>query len=99
MKRLGLSVVVVAGVTFPAFGQGVEPLMNLEKSTSTAPLQRSATLTWSGEGQNLIDTSEGVDAQDQPFKNIVRHIYDGMPHPSTGSLILTQPPTPGSATP
>jgi hypothetical protein len=42
-------------------------------------------LTWSGEGQNFIDTVEGVDAQGQPFKVVLRHIYDGMPHQATGS--------------
>jgi hypothetical protein len=90
MKQLGLGIIVAIGLTLPAFGQGVDPLigtwkLNLEKSTSTAPLPRSVTLTWSWEGQNLIDTAEGVNAQGQPIKNIVRHIYDGMPHPSTGS--------------
>jgi hypothetical protein len=90
MKQLGLGIIVALGLTLPAFGQGVDPLigtwkLNLEKSTSTAPLPRSVTLTWSWEGQNLIDTAEGVNAQGQPIKNIVRHIYDGMPHPSTGS--------------
>ena len=77
-------------LTLPAFGQGVDPLVgtwkqNLEKSTSTLPLAKSLTLTWSGEGQNFIDTAEGVDAQGQPFKFIFRHIYDGQPHPTTGS--------------
>jgi hypothetical protein len=73
--------------------------LNLEKSTSTAgvlpaagtpaplaggPPFKSLTLTWSGEGQNFIDTVEGVDAQGQPFKGVLRHIYDGM-HQATGS--------------
>jgi hypothetical protein len=90
MKRLGLAIIVAIGLTLPAFGQGVDPLigtwkLNLEKSTSTNPLQRSLTLTWTGEGQNLIDTSEGIDAQGQAFKVVYRHIYDGMPHPTTGN--------------
>jgi hypothetical protein len=77
-------------LTLPAFGQGVDPLigswkLNLEKSTSTAPLFKSLTLTWSGEGQNFIDTSEGKDAQGQAFKEVLIHIYDGRPHPTTGS--------------
>jgi hypothetical protein len=81
-------------LTLPAFGQGVDPLigswkLNLEKSTSTAgvggPPFKSLTLTWSGEGQNFIDTAEGVDAQGRAFKVVLRHIYDGMPHQATGS--------------
>jgi hypothetical protein len=75
----------------PAFGQGVDPLIgtwkfNPEKSTLVGiPVMKSQTNTWSGEGQNFIDTVEGVDAQGQPFKMVFRHIYDGMPHPTTGS--------------
>jgi hypothetical protein len=91
MKKLCLVGIIVAiGLTPPAFGQGVDPLIgtwkqNNEKSTSTASLLKSLTLTWSGEGQNLIDIAEGMDAQGQPFKVIYRHIYDGMPHPTAGS--------------
>jgi hypothetical protein len=77
-------------LTLPAFGQDTDPLigtwkLNLEKSTASFPTPRSQTLTWSGEGQNLINTNEGVDAQGQPFKVIYRHIYDGQPHPTTGT--------------
>jgi hypothetical protein len=89
MKRT-LFALAFFGLTLPASAQGVDPLIgawkfNLEKSTDTFPLDRSATLTWSGEGQNLIDTAEGVDAQGQPYKRVFRHIYDGMPHPTTGN--------------
>jgi hypothetical protein len=89
MRQLGLGVVVAIGLTFPAFGQGVDPVigtwkLNVDKSTSTVPLFKSITLNFAGEGQNLTDTVEGVDAQGQPFKVIYRHIYDGMPHPTTG---------------
>ena len=88
MKQFCLGVVVAAGLTLPVFGQGVDPLLgtwkfNPEKSTGTG-LVRSGTLTWTGEGQNLIDTAEGVDGQGQAFKVVFRHIYDGMPHPTTG---------------
>jgi hypothetical protein len=92
MKQFCLGAVVAAGLTLPAFGQGVDPpigtwKLNLEKSTFTGAVAppKSATATWAGEGQNLIDTNEGVDAQGQPFKIIFRHIYDRMPHPTTGS--------------
>jgi hypothetical protein len=77
-----------------AFGQGVDPLvgtwkLNVDRSTSTASVGgrpfKSLTLTWTGEGQNFIDTVEGVDAQGHAFKVVLRHIYDGMPHQATGS--------------
>jgi hypothetical protein len=88
MKQLGLGVIVAIGLTLPAFAQGVDPLigtwkLNLEKSTGVG--FRSLTLTWSGEGQNLIDTADGVTAQGQSFHVIFQHIYDGQPHPTTGS--------------
>jgi hypothetical protein len=90
MRRIVLACAFAGILSVPAFGQGVDPLIgtwkfNLEKSTSTAPLQRSATLTFAGEGQNLTNTAEGIDAQGQAFKFVYRHIYDGMPHPTTGN--------------
>ena len=90
MSRIIIICALAGILASPTFGQAVDPLigtwkLNLEKSTSTTPLQRSLTLTWSGEGQNLIDTSEGIDAQGQAFKVVYRHIYDGMPHPTTGN--------------
>ena len=89
MKRLSVGIIVAISLSLPAFGQGVDPLigtwkLNLEKSTGVIGF-RSLTLTWSGEGQNLIDTAEGVTTQGQPFKAVFRHIYDGQPHPTTGS--------------
>jgi hypothetical protein len=85
--------------------QGVDPLigtwkLNVEKSTHVGGQQvKSATQTWTGEGQNFSNTAEGVDAQGRAVKGIFRHIYDGMPHPTTGVLIMIRPPTHGSATP
>jgi hypothetical protein len=72
-------------------GSGVDPLigtwkLNLEKSTFIGvPPPKSQTATWAGEGQTLAVTAEGVNAQGQPFKVILRHIYDGQPHPVTGN--------------
>jgi hypothetical protein len=89
MKRT-IFVLAFLSLTLPASGQGVDPLigtwkLNLEKSTFTGiPPWRSLTLTFSGEGQNFINTSEGVDDQG-PFKVVLRHIYDGQPHPTTGT--------------
>jgi hypothetical protein len=91
MKRT-ISALVFFSLTLPAFGQGIDPLigtwkLNLEKSTytggDTAPKSRTA--TFAGEGQNLAVTAEGVQANGQPLKLIFRHIYDGQPHPTTGS--------------
>ena len=84
-----LGIIVAVGLTLPAFGQSVDPLigtwkLNLEKSSTNIAF-KSLTLTWTGEGQNLIDTADGVDAQGQPFHVVFRHIYDGQPHPTTGS--------------
>jgi hypothetical protein len=91
MKRLYLGVVVVASLTLPSFGQGVDPLvgtwkLNIEKSTVVGiPRFQSLTQNYSGEGQNFIDTVDAVDAQGQATHAIFRHIYDGMPHPTTGN--------------
>jgi hypothetical protein len=70
-------------------GQGVDPLtgtwkLNLAKSTSTYPLNKSLTLNIVREGQNLVANADGVDAQGQPFKRVLQHIYDGQPHPTMG---------------
>ena len=90
MRRIILACALAGALAVPAFGQGVDPLigtwkLNVEKSTSTNQLVRSQVNVWAMEGQNLIDTVEGVDAQGQPFKIVYQHIYDGQPHPTTGS--------------
>jgi hypothetical protein len=91
MKRLGLGIVVAISLALPAFGQGVDPLIgtwkfNVEKSTlSTGQLPKSMILTVVSEGQDIVNTNDGVDAQGQSFKIVFRHIYDGQPHPTTGS--------------
>jgi hypothetical protein len=90
MSRIILACALAGILGMPAFGQGVDPLigtwkMNVEKSTSNSPLAKSQIQTWTGEGQTFTNNAEGVDAQGQPFKLVFRHIYDGMPHPTTGS--------------
>jgi hypothetical protein len=90
MGKLCLGIIVAIGSTLPAFGQGVDPIIgtwkfNAEKSTSTGPLARSMILTIARDGQNIVNTNNGVDAQGQAFKLVYQHIYDGMPHPTTGS--------------
>jgi hypothetical protein len=73
----------------PAFGQGVDPLigtwkLNVEKSTSSGPLAKSQSITFTKDGPNMVNNGEGVDAQGQPYKFVFLHIYDGQPHPSSG---------------
>jgi hypothetical protein len=93
MKQFCLGVVIAPGLMLPASAQGVDPLvgtwkLNLEKTTSSLPLDQRGSVTFAGEGQNFTNTAEGVNAQGQPYKIIFRHIYDGMPHPTTGNPIF-----------
>jgi hypothetical protein len=86
--RLAIACLIVAS---PAFGQSVDPLsgtwkLNLEKSTYIGNQPpKSQTNTFTGEGQQFIDTVEGVNAQGQAVKVVFQHIYDGKPHPTPGS--------------
>jgi len=59
--------------------------LNLAKSTySPGPAPKGGSLNFEGEGQNLKDTSEGIDAEGRPTRAVFIHIYDGKPHPTTG---------------
>jgi hypothetical protein len=59
--------------------------LNLSKSRFTSvPAPRNQTLTFAGDGQNITNTSETIDAQGQTTKVVFIHTYDGMPHPTTG---------------
>jgi hypothetical protein len=60
--------------------------LNLDKSkfsSGTAP--RSQTLIYQQDGQNIRLASQGIDVQGNPISGVLMHIYDGQPHPSTGS--------------
>jgi hypothetical protein len=90
MKSVLLAAAALSIIATNAFGQSVDPLigtwkMNLEKSTSTLPPVKSATLAITGEGQSRTLTAEGVAANSQSFKFVYQHIYDGQPHPTTGN--------------
>jgi hypothetical protein len=93
MKQLGLGIIVAIGLTLPAFGQGIDPLigtwrLNLEKSTSTLPKDqwvKSEVLHWTGEGQTFVDNPDTVDANGREYHTVYMHIYDGKPHPTTGN--------------
>jgi hypothetical protein len=60
--------------------------LNLDKSKyNPGPPPRSATLNFTQDGQNIKLTTQGIDAQGNQTAGANMHIYDGMPHPSTGS--------------
>ena len=65
--------------------------LNLAKSTY-APGQapRSSTYNFQGEGANLTNTIEAVNAAGNATKQVAMHIYDGQSHPVTGSPMSTQ---------
>jgi hypothetical protein len=89
MKQFCLGVVVAIGLTLPAFGQGVDPLIGtwkLNNTKSTGSTFRSLTSTFTAAGgQNLVLASDGVDTQGNTYHGTLRHTYDGMPHPTEGS--------------
>jgi hypothetical protein len=90
MKQLGLGIIVAVGLTLPAFGQDVDPLLgkwkvNVEKSKVDFPQAKLTVNTYAKEGEIIVNTIEGIDAQDKPYKIVLQHIYDGIPHLSTGN--------------
>lgn len=89
MKRLALGIIVAIGLTLPAFGQGVDPLIGtwkLNNAKSTGSAWRSLTLTFTAAGgQNLVAVTDGVDNQGNQVHGTLRHTYDGMPHPTDGN--------------
>jgi hypothetical protein len=58
--------------------------LNIAKSTLAAPL-RSQLVTFAGQGQNLTNTAETIDAKGRVSKAADVQIYDGKPHPATGN--------------
>jgi len=58
--------------------------LNIAKSTLAAPL-RSQIVTFAGQGQNLTNTAETIDAKGRVSKAVDVHIYDGKPHPTPGN--------------
>jgi hypothetical protein len=60
--------------------------MNPAKSTAVGfELDKSVTLTYTRDGQNIVNNIETVDAQGRTLKGALIHIYDGKPYLSTGS--------------
>jgi hypothetical protein len=58
--------------------------LNLDKSKLVGVALRSSTLTYTQDGQNIRATDQLIDAQGNSATAVFMHIYDGMPHPSTG---------------
>jgi hypothetical protein len=88
MTLLGLAIAALPQVGFaqsnPLIGAWK---LNLDKSKFGSPPPRSGTLTYTQDGQNMRSTAEGVDAQGNPTRVVFMHIYDGTPHPTTGSPV------------
>ena len=89
--RLGMLLFVVLLVSVGVRAQN-DPLigtwkLNLDKSKGTGPPPRSGTLTYTQDGQNIRNTAQGIDAQGNSTTVVFMHIYDGMPHPTTGSPV------------
>ena len=86
----GMTLLAIAAFHQVSFAQS-SPLigtwkLNVEKSKfSPGPPPRSGTLTYTQDGQNIKNTTQGIDAQGNPFAGVLMHIYDGQPHPSTGN--------------
>jgi hypothetical protein len=91
MALLGLAVATALPQT--GFAQS-SPLigtwkLNLDKSKfSPGPPPRSATVTYTQDGPNIRLTAQQIDAQGNPTTVVFMHIYDGQPHPSTGSPVF-----------
>jgi hypothetical protein len=59
--------------------------LNLDKSKFTPPPPRSITLNFTQDGQNIRNTSQVIEENGNSSSTVFLHIYDGQPHPTTGS--------------
>jgi hypothetical protein len=88
MKQLGLGIIVAIGLTLPAFGQGVDPLLgtwklNLEKTTWTgSPAPKSMIMKHLADGQIILDFV-GARGDTGTIKYTME--FSGQPTPSVGS--------------
>ena len=90
MTLLGLAIAALPEVGFaqsnPLIGAWKLNLDKSKYSSGTAP--RSLTLNYQQDGQNIRNATQGIDAQGSPTAGVLMHIYDGQPHPSTGSPLF-----------
>src|SRR6516162_7595188 len=88
MALLGLAIAAFPQVGFAQSSSLIGTWkLNLDKSKLVGPPPRSATLTYTQDGQNFRNTAQGIDAQGNSTTVVFMHIYDGMPHPTTGSPV------------
>ena len=88
MALLGLAIAAFPQVGFAQSSSLIGTWkLNLDKSKLVGAPPRSATLTYTQDGQNMRSTAQGIDAQGNPTMVVFMHIYDGMPHPTTGSPV------------
>ena len=88
MTLLGLAMVALPWVSFAESSSLIGTWkLNLDKSKLVGAPPRSATLTYTQDGQNMRSTAQGIDARGNPTMVVFMHIYDGMPHPTTGSPV------------
>jgi hypothetical protein len=95
LMLISMTLLAFAIASFPqvAFAQSSPVIgtwkLNLDKSKySPGPPPRSGTLTYTQDGQNIKNTFEGMDAQGNVLSGVLMHIYDGQPHPSSGSQVI-----------
>jgi hypothetical protein len=85
---LGLAIAALPQVSFAQSSSLIGTWkLNLDKSKLVGPSPRSGTLTYTQDGQNVRSTAQGIDAQGNTTTVVFMHIYDGMPHPTTGSPV------------
>jgi len=91
---IALLVVFALGAALPEAGFAqADPMigtwkLNLAKSTySPGPSPKSGTLTAAGAGQGQTFTFDAINAAGMGTKTVFAIIYDGQPHPATGSAV------------
>jgi hypothetical protein len=87
-----LCLVVILATTVPQAGLAQSSpwlgmwKLNLAKSSYLAgQAPKSSTFNFQGVGANLTNTVETITAAGTPIKTLNMHVYDGQPHPLTGS--------------
>jgi hypothetical protein len=92
LTGMTLSGLAIAALPQGSFAQSSSVIgtwkMNIDKSKFTGPPERSSTATFTQDGQNIRGTNQVIDAQGNATTVVFMNIYDGMPHPTTGSPVF-----------
>jgi hypothetical protein len=72
--------------TNPLMGSWKLDLTKSKYTPGSAP--RSQTITYGQDGQNFKATTQSINAQGNAATTVFMHIYDGQPHPTTGSPVF-----------